>query len=277
VDHLSSGGRTLVSAILTAALLAGPATASAQDEEAAAVPGPIVTDRPTDSASPELVPKRTLQFELGYKFTRLDTEGGRTDAHTQPELLTRFGLSEKVEARLTVTGWTIEQTATDTEYGFTDINLGAKFALAEERGRRPQMSLLADVNFPVGAVGFTSDYVIPKLLLLATHTLSDTVGLTWNFGPSVVTRSEDNGAEADLVLSYAVALGAAVGGIFTLFGEAYGNFDVGENVPNSHSLQVGTTVLLGRTWQVDVRGGIGFVDNVPDWLFGAGMAFRLPH
>ena len=58
-------------AVLLASLTALPVEAT---EEASTPPNEsIVTDRATDSASPELVPRKTLQFELGYKFSRLDT------------------------------------------------------------------------------------------------------------------------------------------------------------------------------------------------------------
>ena len=77
----------------------------------------------------------------------------------------------------------------------------------------------------MGAVDFTDEYVIPKVLLLATHTLSDRLGLTWNLGPSVVTRKENDVTKTDVTLNYAVALSGAIGGPFTLFGEVYGNFD----------------------------------------------------
>jgi hypothetical protein len=263
---------------MAAVLLAGAALLPAQTAEdpAATVPGPLVTDRPTDSASPELVPRGTFQVELGYKFTRLDTEGGRTDTQELPDLLARFGVSERIEARLTATGWSFKDLESGEQDGFNDVNLGAKIALVDERGKRPQMALLADVSLPVGAVGLTDDYVIPKVLLLATHTLSDSVGLTWNLGPSIVTRKEGDATKTDVTLNYAVALGAGVGGPFTLFGEVYGNFDFGQGFPDSHTVQAGTTILLGRTWQLDVRGGIGIVENVPDWLFGTGLAFRLP-
>ena len=101
---------------------------------------------------------------------------------------------------------------------------------------------------------------------------------TWNLGPSIVTRAAgDGGSQTDVTLNYAVALSGAVGGPFSLFGEVYGNFAFGQDVPDSHTVQVGTTILLGRTWQVDVRGGVGMVDNVPDWLAGAGLAFRVPY
>ena len=79
----------------------------AMAEEASTPPDDsIVTDRPTDSASPELVPRKTLQIEMGYKFSRLDSESGRTDTQEAPDLLARFGISDKVELRLTATGWT---------------------------------------------------------------------------------------------------------------------------------------------------------------------------
>jgi len=70
----------IVTATLAAALLAA---SSAVSSETARDPGaspekPLVTDRPTNSASPELVPAHALQLELGYVFTRLDTDPGRT-------------------------------------------------------------------------------------------------------------------------------------------------------------------------------------------------------
>lgn len=33
---------------------------------------------------------------------------------------------------------------------------------------------------------------------------------------------------------------------------------------------------LTRLFQIDIRGGLGLVDNEPNWLAGAGLAFRVP-
>jgi hypothetical protein len=274
-----SGRRGLLATILAAALLTGTAMASA-DPVKEVKPDPetaLVTDRPTDSASPELVPRQTFQLELGYKLTRLDTKSGRTDTQELPDLLARFGIHERVEVRLSATGWSFKNVDMGKQDGFNDISLGAKIALANKRGERPQMALLANVSLPVGQAGFTDEYVIPKVLLLATHTLTDRLGLTWNLGPSFVTRKTDDNTETDVTLNYAAALSGGVGGPLSLFGEVYGKIDFGKDVPDSHTVQVGTTILLNRLWQVDVRGGIGMVDDVPDWLAGAGLAFRLPY
>jgi hypothetical protein len=279
MDLVTAGGGSGLRGLMAAVLLAGAALLPAQtaEESAATVPGPLVTDRPTDSASPELVPRRTFQLELGYKFTRLDAPSGRTDTQEAPDLLARVGISERIEARLTATGWSFKNLETGQEDGFNDVSLGVKIALADERGKRPQMALLADVSLPAGQAGFTDDYVIPKVLLLANHTLGGRVALTWNLGPSFVTRKKNDVTQTDVTLNYAVALSGGVGGPFSLFGEVFGRLDFGQGLPDSHTIQVGTTVLLGRLWQVDVRGGIGMVDNVPDWLAGAGLAFRVPH
>ena len=121
----------IVIAVLLITFAATPLTA---DESASpSSGGSIATDRPTDSASPTLVPWRTLQFELGYKFSRHDTRAGRVDTQELPDLLTRYGITERFEARLTASGWTFRNTDTGRQDGFTDVSLGAKFALADER------------------------------------------------------------------------------------------------------------------------------------------------
>lgn len=236
----------------------------------------MVTDRPTDSASPVLVPKRMLQFEAGYKFTRLDSEPGPSDTHTLPELLTRYGINKRIELRLTGAGWTFENATQGDVDGFNDIVLGTKIALADERGRRPQMGLLVDVSVPVGSSDLTSEYANPEVLLLASHTLTERLGLTYNVGPEFVTMKSEGDRQTDVYLQYAVALSGVVRGPFSLFGEVYGTFAMNGERPDRHAFQVGTTVLLSSNFQIDLRGGLGQNDDDPYWLTGLGLAVRLP-
>lgn len=219
--------------------------------------------------------RHTLQFEAGYKFTRSKGDGEPTDSQITPDFLTRYGINKRVEARLFVTGWTFQKTSTGGDDGFNDISLGAKIALAEERGGRPQVGLLVDVSLPVGHGDFTSDYVIPKVLFLAAHGLTERVGLTYNLGPSLVTSKDDWGRRAGVDLNYAVALSGAVGGSVSLFGKLYGAFLLSGDRLDRHNLQAGATTLLSRNLQIDLRVGVGLVDNEPDWLAGVGLAFRL--
>jgi len=271
--------RALLALGLSGFLVATSPMVSAQTNESTVrpPPGPIVTDRPTDSASPVLVPRRTFQLEAGYKFSHIGNDSGSIDAQVLPDLLARYGINKRVEARLVAAGWTFESGTDDKATGFNDIGLGAKIALADERGRRPQMGLLVDVSLPVGHNDHTNDYVIPKVLFLGSNSLSDRLGLTYNVGPSFVTADNNGDSDSNVDLNYAVALSGSVGGPFSLFGELYGAFAFGSDHLHRHNLQAGTTILLSRLFQIAIRGGVGLVDNEPDWLVGAGLAFRIPH
>lgn len=245
-------------------------------EANASAESPISTDRPTASYSPALVPRRALQFEAGYTFSHLEANGEEVDSQRAPELLVRYGVGERVEVRLVLAGWTLEASDSGDEDGLNDVSLGAKFALAQERGGRPQLGLLVGVSLPVGHSDFTSDHVIPEVLLLATHTLSPRVGLTYNLGPSLVTSTDDRGTQTDVDLNYAVALSVATSGSVSLFAELYGAFILEGDRLDRHNFQTGTTVLLSTNFQIDLRVGFGLVESEPDWLAGAGLAFRLP-
>ena len=267
----------LVALWLTVGLWIFAIPTHAQDLDKTESPSPIVTDRPTDSASPILVPRHTFQLEAGYKLSRLDK--GDTHSYTRvfPDLLARYGINRKVEARLVAAGWSIESGDGEGSDGFSDMSLGTKVHLAEERGRRPQMALLVDLSLPVGGRGVTSDYVIPKILFLGSNALSQRIGLTYNVGPSFVTTEQDGAKDTSVEMNYAVALSGSVGGPFSLFGEFFGAFAFESARPDRRSFQFGSTILLSRRFQLDIRAGGGFVENEPDWLVGAGLAFRLPH
>jgi len=252
-------------------------SAQSSEEMDTPPPGPIVTDRPTHSASPVLLPPRTFQLEAGYKFSRDDDGSDSTDAQVLPNLLARYGINQAVEARLVISSLNIKRSADDKTTGLSDITLGAKIALAAESGARPQMALLVGASLPVGHDDFTSDYVIPKILFLGANSLSDRLGLTYNVGPSFVTNKSDGKSDTNIDLNYAVALSGSVGGGFNLFGEIYGAFAFGRSQLDRHGFQAGTTILLSPLFQIDFRAGIGQSDNENGWLVGAGLAFRVPH
>jgi hypothetical protein len=58
-------------------------------------PGPIVTDRPTNSVSAMLVSPRTFQLEGGYLFNCNTTNSDSIDVQVLPDLLARYGIKRK--------------------------------------------------------------------------------------------------------------------------------------------------------------------------------------
>ena len=235
---------------------------------------PLVTDRPTDSVAPVVVPKRSFQVEAGYKASDIDSEKGDGTSHVFPELLMRYGFSDRFEGRLYASGWTIEDKSTGSEYGFSDINIGTKIFLAEEKNYYPAMALLIDVSVPLGSTELTSNYVIPEVLFVGSNTLSEHLSLTYNVGPSYVTYKEAGQRKSDWDMSYAIALHGPVNESISWFSEIYGTYIYGRKIPDRHNLQAGTTIALSSGIQLDFRGGIGLVSYEPDWFAGAGIAFR---
>ena len=261
-----------VSGLIYPALL----TALCRPGLAADKPSPLVTDRPTDSVAPVVIPKRSLQVEAGYKYSRIDTPEGNISGHVFPELLVRYGLHERFEGRLFTSGWVINDTRDGTEDAFADISIGTKIYLADENGALPQMGLLLDVTLPTGSEEVTSDYVIPKLLFVGAHTLTEKLALTYNVGPSYVTYKQSGQRKTDWDVNYAVAFSSPLTNSLAVFAEIYGAWVNSGDLPDRHNIQAGATVLLSPQVQVDLRIGAGLVSDEPDWFAGAGLAFRLP-
>jgi hypothetical protein len=238
--------------------------------------GPMVTDRPTEGASPLLVAPGHMQLEGGYRLTDVPDAGASRQRHLAPDLLLRFGVDERLELRTYLPGW-VHETGVEGTTGFSDISVGAKLHLAPERGLRPQSALIVEASLPVGAQAVTADYPVPKVLFLASHQLSDTWSVTWNLGPSLNRARVEGRREEALDWNYAVAASAALPGGVTLFAELFGA-DVDPDLgPRRRNAQAGATWLLGDRFQLDARAGAGLTDEEPDWFIGLGVSLRLPN
>jgi hypothetical protein len=73
---------------------------------------PMVTDRPSFSVGPGMVPRGRIQFETGYTFSFEDAHPN-VKTHTFPETLVRIGLTDRVEFRLEWPTLTIIENGTD--------------------------------------------------------------------------------------------------------------------------------------------------------------------
>ena len=243
---------------------------------------PLIADRPSESTSALVLPRLTLQFEAGYTFKRRDTDERRVDTQELPDALFRYGVTSRLEARLQVTGWSFSDILTVDGYqiedGFNDVSIGATFSLTKGKGWVPALGVLGAVSLPVGETGFTDGYTRPKFLALMDFTPSDRIGLTVNVGPDILrVRDEKKGDKTVTDLRYVATVETIATDRIGLFGEVYGALALNESRKNRLSCQGGITFLLARLFQLDARAGVGVAGNVPDWLVGAGLSFRIPH
>ncbi len=127
--------------ILTAVLFLS-ATANAQYKEK------IETDRPDQTETPYILPKKYFQAEFGF-----NTEKYRPDysQFVHPTSLLKYGISNRFELRLESSFVTqklhyIPSTVTHTI--LQPVEVGTKVRLFEEKGLLPKTSFIAHVGLP---------------------------------------------------------------------------------------------------------------------------------
>lgn len=141
----------------------------------------IETDRPSETENPTIVPKGWLQFELGLQR---ELQKGNLPIYTLPTLLSKYGVSKKLELRL-ITEYTslYHKHFTDT-FGLFPVKLGFKYNLLEEKGMVPQTSVIVHTGFNRLASRYFKDHTFfaPEFRFTMQHTLTDKLSLGYNLG-----------------------------------------------------------------------------------------------
>lgn len=267
------------SPLLAAVGLAGVLAKSAGGQAPSPPPAPLVTDRPDQTESATIVPRGTVQLEVGgtHAFDEAPA-GGASRSVNLGAALARVGLARAVELRLAFDGW--HRASPDGEpavHGVGDLAVGAKVQLIPGAGARPAVALLGGVTLPTGHQAFGAEGIDPDLRLAMAHELPGGFGLGYNLGAQWTTETDPAGDESlrtDLI--YTVVASRTVTDRLGLFSEAFGLFGVGDGRPSWHSLDAGLTLGVGPTVQLDLSAGLGLTDAADDWFVGAGISLRVP-
>lgn len=264
--------------ILLAALRAGvsltPASAGAQ----ATVP-PLITDRPDQTESAVVVPRGSVQFELGgtHVFDSPGT-GASTRLSNVGAALLRIGIARPLELRVGFAGW--HRAAPDGApalHGFGDLDLGAKVVLAEGAGFSPAVALMGSVTVPSGHQAFRAAGVDPEFRAALSHELPGGVGLGYNVGALWTTETDLAGTESRRTdLLYTLTLARGLTQRLGAFVEGFGLVGVTDGRPTWHALDAGFTLALRANLQLDASAGVGLNEAAEDWFVGAGISVRVP-
>ncbi len=237
-------------AVLLLGFLAG---AAAQSQE-------LITDRPDFTESPVVVPRGSLQIEAGGTF---EDSGEGNETLSGPELLLRWGLTDRLELRIGIPDWVDQNRGTS---GISDGSLGAKWQLGSAGGW--DFGLIATVSLPIGDRALTSDEYDPDLLLTLGRDLSP----RWSLGTQVGVGQESSGDDRETVVAGTLVLGRSLGAKGGLFLEiAAEDREEGNPAVIFHH---GYTFLARPNFQWDVHVGTGITEEAPDFLLGLGFTWR---
>jgi hypothetical protein len=189
----------------------------------------------------------------------------------------RYGVVDRLELRFGLPTLST-QLAGGAETNLTDPELGAKIALWQERGWRPEAALLVGTTLPLGSNDLSSHRFDPAFRFSFGHTLPRSFSLGYNLGAAWETAPEADGSGRDTRsrFEYTAALGYDFTDRWGGFVELFGDGPLSDAGGPAHSLDGGLTYLLRENLQLDFAAGLGLSSEAPDWFVTAGLSVRFP-
>lgn len=234
----------------------------------------LVTDRPDQTESSSVMPKKRIQIETGVVWEKDKTElhgfTYKSEALALPATLLRYGLTRNIEFRL---GSQYLQTRdeepknTIEKSGMSGLDVGTKISLFDEDGSKPETAVILNLALPVGSDEMTADEVESKILFAMSNTYSPSVGIGYNLGVAY-------GEGEKFTLIYSAAMGIRLSSKLGGFFEFYGSTLEGEAA--QVLFDAGLTYLLKRNLQIDFSSGYAMSEEAPDMFISGGFSWRLP-
>jgi hypothetical protein len=245
-------------------------------------PGEIVTDRPDQTESADILQPGYFQLEGGFTYMnvvwtfpnsdiKLDyntyTSGGLIRIGVFPGAELRIGpsfLYQKFKIS--------DQGPVSSQYidasGFLPLELGTKIKLTDESKYIPAAAFLFSASIPAISSGDYDDFVSTAEFRIAlSKTLTDRFSLGVNLG------AEYGGFDNAIGL-YTLSLSGEIYKNLGGFVEVYGNFADGWEP--SHYVDGGLTYRIMKNLQIDFSAGTLYSDDTSDFFIGGGISVRLP-
>lgn len=228
----------------------------------------ISADRPDFTEGTGLIPPGHVQVEGGVTLARVEDE----DSTTLGELLVRFGIGERSEARIGLGSYTRIDTDFADVSGFEDPALEIKYRFTDDAGQlapgQPAVALVVGTSVPVGDKELTDDEWVPAAVFAFDWDLGR-FGVGANLGGSY-EAGDDRFVQAFASLTGGFSVTDRLG----TYVEWYGFSEEENDGPSTHYVNGGISFLINDDLIVDARIGTGLNDADPDWFAGVGGAIR---
>lgn len=232
----------------------------------------LITDRPDQTESANIVSKGFIQIETGAAFETFKDNIIKIKNTTYNTTLVRYGLLNNVELRL---GWDFTESKTrmnniynNITSGFSPLLLGIKTSIAKENNWFPEIALLGHLYLPFTAGSdYKPDTTGVDFRFAFAHTLNEKSNLSYNLGAAWGNDS----SEASYI--YTIAYGYSITEKIGAYAEIYGDFP--ENSKANHLWDAGFTYLFSNNLQVDATVGTSITKG-QDLLLSAGVSYRIP-
>lgn len=242
-------------------------------------PAPIATDRPVQSETPTVIPKKYLQTEMGIQYRRGDiqeslippNESYRIDEYQLPNLLLKYGLIKNLELRMSANYYEYEVVQTVISKSesmhagkLTDLELGLKYSLMNESAHGLNLVASAHGSRVLWQGNEETGKDINSRYRLTT---GRSIGKKMFF---VCGLEYQNIIETNRAF-YVLQSGYVFAGKLTLIAEFYGFRNDDDSYNNA--INGALVYLLNNNHQIDISAGKGF--DSYDFYAALGYSFRL--
>ncbi len=294
--------RRPVAAVAVVLLLAGPAVAQPDPAarpgspvetlevltgeratEPAAERDEVETDRDSFTPATSTAGRGRLVTEFAYSF--VDNRGVK-ETHSVPELILRYGLTDRVELRL---GWNYEVGGESAEVsgagaGEPDavgsagrlvreytLSYGVKVRVTDGGGWVPRSSVILQGLTPTGGSAGTST----ATELVAAYAAGWQFANRWRFDTAVRYGTASEGGDRHNLWAPSAVLRVPVGERWAVHGEYFGIFTTGKaEGAVRHYYSPGVHYLVTDDLEVGVRLGWGLNDQSSRFFANTGVGWR---
>jgi len=237
----------------------------------------IETDRDSFTPSTKTVGQHRTVVESAYTF--LDNRRLK-ETHSFPELLIRYGVTERLELRL---GWnyevggagnTVSGSGEGSESLFgelereSNLNIGLKYRIADQCRWRPESSLILATIVPTSGPE-------KQPLFVGTYVFGWETANRWKLDAAI--RYSTDVAEGDHFSDWApsVVVKAPLGEKWNVHAEYFGIFTQDkEHDDVKHFFSPGVHYLVSPDFEVGVRVGWGLNDQSSRFFSNVGLGYR---
>lgn len=238
-------------------------------------PGPeIVTDRPTVTPAPFVVPPNYIQAENGLAL-RKEHSGGSFNV---PQTLVRLGVLPRVELRLTVPNYFLIKGGQNDLSGVNDMSVGTKVQLGPLPGKI-DFAVIPGFTIPTGSTSLSTNAVDPFIQFTASRKLSEnwTIGSAHSiFMQTEASETQTQGistARKNVIYQPTCVFFRKLGPRADLFAEYAGNFAMAKL--SDQIIDSGAVYRFRRNQQIGIRAGVGLTRASPTAFVEFGYSFLL--
>jgi len=236
---------------------------------------PIVTDRPDITESAVTVPLSAFQIETGivYQENLENINGINTEVKTisAAGTLLRYGITSSVELRAGAEFLYQEAESPEEReitQGIGGIFAGSKIQLLRDHTELPDAAIFFHFNLPAVAEKLKPEKVEPEILLAASHTIFNSLSLSYNFGGTWESSDEL------INYFYSSSLGYELIEKTGMYAELFGGFS--SAAPASFNFDAGLVYMVLDNLQLDISSGFNFEKPGENWFISSGFSLRLP-